>query len=336
MTATGPRVGLVLGGGGIVGQAYHGAVLAALHEATGWDPRDAEVVVGTSAGAASGAELRAGLSGADMAARRDGSDFSAEGEALLRALGAPPQTPAHDVEVDEERARASFRRLLGRAMMWPAAARPGVLISVAMSPGRLSASWLTHQVHWLLGGDAWPERELWSCAIDLDRGTRVVFGREDAPPARPGPAVEASCAIPGVFAPVAIGDGLYVDGGGWSPSNADVLADRGLDLVIVVSPMTAVPGTASDRGDARTRTACRRMLEDEARRLRARGTAVAIVEPGADDLRCMGTLIGFDVLDESRCSATVDQVRASTAARVRAGSIDGLGLLGRPPLATAA
>ena len=43
------RVGLVLGGGGIVGMAYHGAVLAGLEDATGWDPRDAEVVVGTSA-----------------------------------------------------------------------------------------------------------------------------------------------------------------------------------------------------------------------------------------------------------------------------------------------
>ncbi|MEA2244478.1 MAG: hypothetical protein QOD24_4034, partial [Solirubrobacteraceae bacterium] len=32
------RTGLVLGGGGIVGQAYHGAVLAGIEVATGWDP----------------------------------------------------------------------------------------------------------------------------------------------------------------------------------------------------------------------------------------------------------------------------------------------------------
>ena len=44
------RVGVALGAGGAVGVAFHGGVLAALQEATGWDPRDAEVLVGTSAG----------------------------------------------------------------------------------------------------------------------------------------------------------------------------------------------------------------------------------------------------------------------------------------------
>jgi len=45
-----PRIGLVLGAGGIVGHAFHAGVLGALAEVTGWDPRAAEVVVGTSAG----------------------------------------------------------------------------------------------------------------------------------------------------------------------------------------------------------------------------------------------------------------------------------------------
>ena len=332
-----PRVGLVLGGGGIVGQAYHGAVLAGLEDATGWDPREAEVVVGTSAGAASGAELRAGLSGADMAARRDGTPFSDEGERLLRALGKPPQTRVHDVDVvDHERVRRAFRRVLGEAMLCPGRVPPGVLTSLAMSPGRLSASWLSRQVHWLLGGEAFPDRAFWSCAVDLDTGRRVVFGREDAPAAPVGAAVEASCAIPGVFAPVLIGDGVYVDGGGWSPSNADVLARSGLDLVIVVSPMTAAPGAATDRGDAWMRAACRRMLLAETARLRASGTAVAIVEPDAGDLPCMGRLIGFDVLDETRCADVVGRVRASTAERVAARALPGLGLLHRGDLAAAA
>src|SRR4051812_31924407 len=171
------RVGLVLGGGGIVGQAYHGAVLCALHEGTGWDPRTAEVVVGTSAGSASGAELRAGLSGADMAARRSGAPFSAEGEQLLRSLGPPPQVPVHDIEVDVERARRAFRRLMASAFFRPGSVRPGVLTSVAMSPGTLSASWLTEQVHWLLGGEAFPTAAFWSVAVALDDGRRVVFGR---------------------------------------------------------------------------------------------------------------------------------------------------------------
>ena len=34
-------VGLVLGAGGVVGQAYHAGVLAALEHDCGWDPRTA-------------------------------------------------------------------------------------------------------------------------------------------------------------------------------------------------------------------------------------------------------------------------------------------------------
>jgi NTE family protein len=323
-----PRIGVVLGGGGIVGMAYHGAVLAGLHDATGWDPRDAEIVVGTSAGAASGAELRAGLSGADMAARREGARFTAAGERLLRGLGAPPQVAPHHVAVDLDRARASFRRILARSMMRPGSVPPGVLTSLATSPGRLSASWLTHQVHWLHRGDRWPARRFWSCAVDLDHGARVVFGRDDAPPAPLGDAVAASCAIPGVFAPVRIGDGLYVDGGGWSPTNADVLAGLGLDLVVVVSPMTAAPGRLGRREDWWLRAACRRMLMGEVGRLRASATPVAIVEPDAGDLRHMGQITRNDPLDERRCPEIVRRVRASTIARVRAGALPALRLLG--------
>src|SRR4051794_41966707 len=45
-----PRVGLVLGAGGVLGGAWLAGGLAALAEATGWDPATADVIVGTSAG----------------------------------------------------------------------------------------------------------------------------------------------------------------------------------------------------------------------------------------------------------------------------------------------
>jgi NTE family protein len=329
------RIGLVLGGGGIVGMAYHGAVLAGLQDATGWDPRDAAIVVGTSAGAASGAELRAGVAAHDMAARRAGTRLSAEGEERLRRLGPPPQTPPQTVPVDVERARAAFRRLQWRALLWPGSVRPGVVLSLAMSPGTLSASWLTRQSEWLNGGSGWPADAFWPCAVDLDTGERVVFGRAGAPAATPGEAVAASCAIPGVNAPVAIGDGLYVDGGGYSPTNADVLGGEALDLVVVVAPMSAAPGAARDRRDAELRHACRSLLLAEVASLRWRGLRVAVIEPDAGDLRAMGRVIGIDVLDEGRGDAVVRRVRASTARRARAGRIPGLELLA-PAVAVAA
>ena len=62
------RVGLVLGGGGIAGMAFHAGVLLVLHHDLGWDARGADVVVGTSAGSIVGASLRAGVAPEDLAA----------------------------------------------------------------------------------------------------------------------------------------------------------------------------------------------------------------------------------------------------------------------------
>jgi predicted acylesterase/phospholipase RssA len=65
-----PRIGLglVLGAGGVVGQAYHAGVLAALEHDWGFDTRSVDVVVGTSAGSITGVFLRLGVSAADLAA----------------------------------------------------------------------------------------------------------------------------------------------------------------------------------------------------------------------------------------------------------------------------
>ena len=54
-------VGLVLGAGGVVGQAYHAGVLSALYESSGWDPRSADIIVGSSAGSITGTMLRLGV-----------------------------------------------------------------------------------------------------------------------------------------------------------------------------------------------------------------------------------------------------------------------------------
>ena len=64
-------------------------------------------------------------------------------------------------------------------------------------------------------------------AVHLDVGTRVVFGGADRaayPDATVGQAVQASCAVPGYFAPVVVGGERFVDGGVHSTTNADVAA----------------------------------------------------------------------------------------------------------------
>src|SRR5438067_373031 len=62
------KVGLVLGAGGAAGAAYHGGTLLALEHDLGWDPRSADVIVGSSAGSVVATLLRAGLTADDLAA----------------------------------------------------------------------------------------------------------------------------------------------------------------------------------------------------------------------------------------------------------------------------
>jgi NTE family protein len=129
-------------------------------------------------------------------------------------------------------------------------------------------------------------------ACDYRTGRRVAFGREDAPAAELADAVAASCAIPGFYHPVEIAGRPYVDGGVCSASNLDVLKSAALDLVICLNPTSSldrVPvGGLASRTAAMVRAASGRRLGHEAKRLRAAGIEVLLVQPTAEDLALMG------------------------------------------------
>jgi NTE family protein len=136
-----------------------------------------------------------------------------------------------------------------------------------------------------------PHPSYWAVACDYASGRRVPFGREDAPEAELGPAVAASCAIPGFYHPVTIAGHRYVDGGVRSPSNLDLLAGRELDLVICLNPTSTrepASGGVVDRLVGAQRSASGRRLGREAKRLEAEGTEVVLVQPVAEDLVVMG------------------------------------------------
>jgi NTE family protein len=69
----------------------------------------------------------------------------------------------------------------------------------------------------------------YAVATDIQTGKEMVFGSGNT-----GKAVRASCAIPGVFNPVRIGDRMYVDGGVVSPMAVDAAKKLGADIVIAV------------------------------------------------------------------------------------------------------
>lgn len=301
--------------------SYHGGVLAGLAQAAGWDARDADIIVGTSAGAASAAELRAGLAPADLAARRSGGRFTTAGERLLRSRGPSPIPAVVPAGIDGDGGRAVYRRLVERGLERPGSVRPGVLMAAAMPLGPLSGDWLADEVRWLLGDD-WPERTLWVCAVDLEDGGRVVLGHPEGPQASPGEAVAASCALPGVWAPRVIGGHMHIDGGSYSPVNADVLCGQDLDLVVVLAPMCIAAGIRAVGRDRLLRTAGRAMLEEEVAQLRAEGTTVAVLSPGPEELLVMGQLAPEHALDPRRCHSVARQARRLALRWVREGGDD--------------
>jgi NTE family protein len=129
--------------------------------------------------------------------------------------------------------------------------------------------------------------------VDYQTGARVAFGRAGAPPAELPDAVAASCSIPGFFRAVDISGRRYVDGGLSSASNLDVLVDQGLDLVIALNPMSSLhvgaPRTLGERFAFAVRQNAGRRLGSEAKRLRAVGIEVILIQPTVRDLDAMGT-----------------------------------------------
>ena len=280
------RVGLVLGAGGLVGQAYHAGVLAALEHDLGWDPRTADIVVGSSAGSMTGTALRLGVPAMDLAAWAVEAPLSAEGSPVLDAFGSePPDLPPFDARNLLRRWRLPAPALVARAARRPWAFRPSVAALTLLPAGQVDITEHADVLEDVIP-DEWPEG-LWICAARRNDGGRVVFGRNGSPPAPLARAVAASCAIPGYFAPVRIDGVSYFDGGVHSPTNADVLARAELDLVVVVSSMSAAHGRARTP-DAPMRWSAHNRLERECRRLSDAGTEVVRIEPGRRSLAAMG------------------------------------------------
>ena len=288
------RVGLVLGAGGVVGAAFHEGVLRAINDATGWDPRTAEIIVGTSAGSYVGARLRAG---------------GAVREAIGERPGGRPGG-AVDPAGSSRRAPAAIGAVV-RGITRPGSARVGAMVAGALPAGRHSTASMISDVNRMHRG-GWPANPLWLPAVRLRDGARVVFGKEGAPATDVGHAVAASCAIPAYFTPVTIAGERYVDGGTHSPTNLDLLADQDLDLVVVVAPMGVAKGVFSAAAAAQGRSIFRLRLGREAAAVRRGGARVVAFSPTAGDLEVMG----WNAMAFARRPAVVKRARESARRRL--------------------
>lgn len=287
------RVGLVLAAGGAVGVAYHGGVLSAIEEVTGWDPRSAEIIVGTSAGSLTAAMLRAGVPAGDLARISEGGELSPEG-ARIAALGRPHRPRPRRADARSFRPVADPTAVV-RSLLQPWSIRPVALAVAAMPAGGIPTDAIAEGIDAVYRGE-WPERSLWICSYDLRAGRRVVFGRPGAPPATVGQAVAASSAIPMYFRPVTIGGRRYVDGGVHSMINLDLVAGAGLDLVVAVSPMTQAAAWDVATPGSLMRRPLRARLRAEVAALKRTGVPVVAIQPG----RTVTAAMGLNPMDAAR------------------------------------
>ncbi len=175
--------------------------------------------------------------------------------------------------------------------------------------GTIPTDMIGDRITALYGDRPWPQRPLWICAVDLDSGARIVFGRDVDVPI--GVAVQASSSIPGFFRPVEHDGRRYVDGGVHSPTNADLLADAGLDVVVIVSPMSATR-LAHGALLPSARPLHARRLAGEVSAIRRTGTAVLTFQPTPTDVAAMGR----NPMDAARREATTESALASARERL--------------------
>jgi NTE family protein len=345
------RVGLVLGGGGLVGASWLIGALEALESETGWSAADADLVVGTSAGSVIGAMAAHGIPPAFMAAYSSGRalDEMAESEDRADALAekfADVLESAADVAA--RATGAEFRLHRGLPPVGPGSWRMAMntlMRPTRHSPTALLGGWIprgfisTRPVSELVAGFVgdWPDHPGYrAVAADYRSGKRTAFGAPGAPRATAAQAVAASCAIPGFYHPVKIGPNRYVDGGICSPSNLDLVRDEGLDLVICLNPTSSrasVPvRTPADVLGALMRRESGKRLGHEAKKVREAGTEVLLLQPGRRDLQAMGP----NLMSRSRRVAVAETAVRTTALELRRLRGTGATLPGRRRRATPA
>lgn len=302
--------GVVLGAGGVLGAAWTIGALAALQEHEGWDPREADLLLGTSAGSVLASFLGCGV-GVEVLLDHQRGIVNAEAPDIaydpeLDGSGRPP-LPRLGI--------GSPRGLLSTALH-PRRITPMGALAAVLPQGRGSLEPIERLVDAVCPTGAWAAHpQTWIVAMDYDSGRRVSFGRDGAPHASLRAAVTASCAIPGWYAPVKINDRRYVDGGACSPTSLDLAAGAGLDEVFVLAPTTSLdydsPATVAGRLERRFRRLATKRLLAEVKKVSSSGTKVTLLGPGAEDL----AVIGANLMDPSRRDRVLDtSLRTSLAA----------------------
>ncbi len=253
---------LVLGGGGTTGTAWEIGLLLGLHE-SGVAVLDADLVIGTSAGSVTGAQITSGLP--------------------LEALYARQLQP---VEPAKERIVPLDWTALAQLFAASDGARDAREARARIGAAALTAPTMSEEARLEIIADRlpvqhWPNKpRLLIPAVDAHTGELIVFDQASAVPLIL--AVAASTAFPGISPPTTIGDHRYIDGGFRSATNADLA--QGAQRVLVLSPVTFDLSAQ----DAQARPSYMMTFEDEQAQLQQAGTQVLVITPDEESVRAKG------------------------------------------------
>ncbi len=258
---------LVVGGGGSAGNAWLVGVIAGLFD-VGLDVTAADLVIGTSAGATTAAQITSATPSDLLAAiaaaaapPRPSSPAGSDG-------GRGPQRPATDnlartsAVIAASTGPVDMRRRMGAAAL-----------ELAASPdGSGQARWRA-MVTARLPGQQWPQSTMLVTAVDARTGEPVVFDRHSGVDLVD--AVAASCSS---GPPYWIGGVPYIDGGyRRSSENADLATGSG--RVLVLSPFG---------GRTRHPLEWGMQLAVQVDELRGSGSRVETVFPDGESLTAFG------------------------------------------------
>lgn len=209
-----PDRALVLGPGGRLGTAWMAGLSAGLRS-FGVNLGEADLIVGTSAGAIVGAVLATGQDPARLATVR-------------RSANASPAPHRPDPAVT-----GAVFAVLDDPGLDPADARRRVGLIALETVDAEAENQLIAQRAALIAADSWPQRPLLIPAVDAESGEPIVWDAAAGVPLVH--AVAASSAFPGIEPPVAVGGHRYLDGALRAGTNTDLAGDA--RTLVVVDPL---------------------------------------------------------------------------------------------------
>ncbi|WP_270888270.1 patatin-like phospholipase family protein [Pedococcus sp. 5OH_020] len=230
-TTTSPGVGpaatsneraLVLAGGGAAGNAWELGLIAGLTGA-GVDVTEADLIIGTSAGATVAAQITSGTRPAQLYAAvlaelprpQAGHDRSGKGRGA--GISGPTYLEWSNGIIGSSLDASDMRRRMGAAAL-------EMDVSEASGPTRWRDIVATR-----LPSHDWPQQPVLITAVDARTGQPVVFDRHSGVDL-----VDAVAASTSAMTPYRIGEDRYLNGGYRRSENADLAA--GFARVLVLSP----------------------------------------------------------------------------------------------------